>query len=105
MPDKIKASIENEKAHAATDASLKLGRMGGHWIVTDEKNEEILDNTIYHKAWRNNTIKGAEAIVLLELVTMLHKRGKNITRGKITIAIDNRKVHNGVINEIVKASV
>jgi len=104
MPEKIKASIENEKAQAATDASLKLGRMGGHWIVTDEMNEEIIENTIYHKAWRNNTNKGAEAIVLLELITMLHKRGKNITRGKITIAIDNRKVHNGVTIEIVKAS-
>ena len=104
MPEKIKESIENETAHAASDASLKCGRMGGHWVITDQKNEEVIENTLYHKAWRNNTIKGAEAIVLLELVMVLHKRGRNVTQGKICVSIDNKKVFDGVTKTIVKAS-
>ena len=78
MPEKIKESIEKEIAHAASDASLKHGRMGGHWVITDQKNEEVIQNASYHKTWRNNTIKGAEAIVSLELVMVSHKRGRNI---------------------------
>ena len=104
IPVKIKEAIEKEEAYAAADASLKEGRMGGHWILTDDKKGEIIENTLYHKAWRDNTIKGAEAIVLLELVTVLRNRGRNVRNRKLTIVIDNRKVYNGVTNMILKAS-
>ena len=74
--------------------------MGSHWLITDEKKQDMIQNTLFHKSWGNNTIKGAEAIVLLELITVLHKRSKNIISGKITIAIDNRKVYRGLVDEI-----
>ena len=48
-------------------------------------------NTLCHKRWDDNTIKGAEAIVALELITVIGKKGKMINEGKITVAIDNKR--------------
>ena len=65
---------------------------------------EVIDNTLYHNRWKTNTIRGAEAIVLLELITVLRMRGRNITHGKVIVGIDNRKVYNEVTSMINKAS-
>ena len=63
-----------------------------------------MQNTLCHNRWDNNTIKGADAIISLELVIVIGKKGKRINEGKITISIDNRKVYNGVERTIRKAS-
>ena len=57
-----------------------------------------------HKAWRNNTNKADEAIILLELIIVLSKRGRNIMTRKLTVAADNRKVYDGMMSTIIKAS-
>ena len=49
-------------------------------------------------------MKGAEVIVILKLVTVFHKRSRNIRSRKITIGIDNPKVYKGIVNKIYKVS-
>ena len=102
--EKIKEAIESEEAYAASDASLKNKKVGGHWIITDAQMSEVIDNTLYHNRWGFNTIKGAEAIMLLELMSVLRNRGREINHGKITVGIDNRKVYNGITRPLLKPS-
>ena len=92
------------KAYSALDASIKEAKMGRHQLITNKKKQEIIQNTLFHKRQNNNTIKGVEAIVILELVTVLYKRSRNITSGKITIGIDNPKVCKGIVNKIYKVT-
>ena len=49
-------------------------------------------------------IKGAEAIVILELLMVIERKGKNIENGKLKIGINNRKVYQKLIENIRKAS-
>ena len=93
-----------QKAHAVSDASMKDGRIGSCLFITDEKKQKMMHNTLFHKSWSNNTVKGAEAIMLLELVTVLYKRSKSIALAKTTIAVDNWKKHRGLVDETCKVS-
>ena len=52
----------------------------------------------------NNTPEAAEAIVLLELVEVLERRGRHVEEGKITIGIENRKECDKLVNIIRKTS-
>ena len=47
-----------------------------------------------------NTIVGAEAITLLELMEVLKKRGKHIEHGKVMIGFNNKIAHQRIINEV-----
>ena len=49
LSEVIAESISQQKAYAAPDASVKGGRMGAHWLITDEKKREILENSIFHR--------------------------------------------------------
>ena len=74
-------------AVAATDASVKGYGMGGCWIFTDLQKNFKQERILYHKNWEDNTSGCAEVIVLLELITMLEKKGRHINQGEI------RQVH------------
>ena len=100
----IMRAIEQRKAHAALDAAMNDSKMGGHQMLIDLENRIKMQNTLYHKRWNDNANKGAEAISFLELITVIRKKEKRINKGKITVGIDNRKVHNGVVRTINKAS-
>jgi len=54
-----------------SDVSAKDGVMSGHWCIRDKNKQLLLSNTLYHKKWQDNTIVGAEVIVLLELIEVL----------------------------------
>jgi len=83
---------------------MKDGEMGGSWILTNNNKDKIIQNILYHKNWKKNTAKGAEAITLLELISVLKHRGRDIESGKLSIAVDNRKVYRGITEQIKKAS-
>lgn len=104
FPIEIRVDIENGNAFAASDASVKNNQMGGYWIITNSSKQYKHEKSLYHKNWRVNTSKGAEAITLLELISVIERKGRGIERGKIIVAIDNRKVHRGILSEIVKPS-
>ena len=55
-----------------------------------------------HQHQRANTSKGAKAITLLELITALKVKGRNINEGKIIVAMNNRKAYYNVIEEMLK---
>ena len=42
--------------------------------------------------------------MLLEFITVLRNRGRNITSGKLMVGVDNRKVHNRISCDVIKAS-
>ena len=100
----IKDSIIQQKALTTSDTSMKGGRIGGYWLITNDKKQETIQNTLFNKRQNNNTIKGVDVIIILELVTVLYKRSRNVVSGKITIKIDNLKVYKGLVDEIYKAS-
>ena len=59
----------------ASDASVKDRKIGGNWIMIDNSLIIKLKNMLCHKEWSNNTIKSAKAIVLLELVKVIERKG------------------------------
>jgi len=96
--------IIQSRAIAATDASVKEGELGGAWIIMSTQGQEVLSNKLYHKEWDENSSKAAEAIVLLELVTVITKKSINIRSGKIIIALNCREVNKLIINKLHKAT-
>jgi len=78
--------------------------MGDCWIITDEFKRTNLENRLYHKKWENNTPGIAEVMVLLKLVTVIAKKSKHITQGKIVIGYDHRKSYSKIIKNIKKTS-
>ena len=105
FPLEIKEDIDNSKAFTAADASCENNQMGGYWIIANATKQYEQENKLYHKNWKANTSKGAEAIALLDLLTAIEKKGQKIECGKIEIAVDNLKVRRGTMNEILKLSI
>jgi len=103
--EEITRSIEQGKAVAATDASVKSDKMSGVWIISDIEKKFKISNEMYHKRWRDNTSGSAEVIVMLELITVLERRGRHINEGCITIGFDNRRHYKSIVNKIHKSNV
>jgi len=98
----ISRAIQNDEIVAASDASCKWKSMTGHWIIASTNENIRIENTIFHRSWGNNTIVGAEAITLLELVEVISRKSKHISHGSIEIAVDNKKVYRAITNELPK---
>ena len=47
--ERIQVVIENQIVHAASDASLKEGQLGGHWLLTNNRKSKIAENTLSYK--------------------------------------------------------
>ena len=94
--------IQNERAYAASDASVKDGIMAGSWHIKNDENELLLSNLIYYKDWNDNNLIGSKAITLLELIETIERKGRNITSRKIEIAFDNRISYRRIVEEIAK---
>jgi len=76
--------------------------MTGHWIITTYQQTHQIERTIYHKDWKQNTIVGAEAITLLELLEVISKKCRNVRRGTIKIGFDNAKAYNNIVKNLNK---
>ena len=100
----IAASIEEMKAFAATDVLAKDGKMSGYWIIANNVNKDVLSRDLHHKRWEHNSLGSAEVIVLLELLTVLKKRGRNMNDSKIVIGIDYRRAHRKTLESIRKSN-
>ena len=100
----IAASIEEMKAFAATDASVKDGKMGDCWIIANNVNKDVLSRDLHHKLWEHNSSGLAEVIALLELLTVLKKRGRNMNNGEIAIGADYRRTHRKILESIRKSN-
>ena len=64
--------IQEGNAVAATDVSVKDGRMGGRWIISNRRRSGEISGELYHKEWNEITAGIAETITLLELITVLN---------------------------------
>ena len=47
--DEVKRNIEEGKAVAVTDASIKNGKMGGSQVMSNMNKIELFSNQLYHK--------------------------------------------------------
>ena len=103
--DSVAQAIIESKVHVASDALAKNNAMAGHWCMKDLQQQMLESSTMFHKEWKCNTIVGAEAIVLLQMLEVIERKGRHITSGKIRIGFDNREAHEKIVNKIVKASV
>ena len=81
---------------------MKHGQMGGNWIFTSRTKSFTLNNTLCYKNLTNNTSVGAEAIILLELMEFIERKGRETTSEQITVGIDNSKVHRRLIKSTLK---
>ena len=61
-----------------------------------------MNNALYHKNWRVNANKGAEAITLLDLLSVLEQKEKSVSSGKVIAVVDNSKVCRSIISNIAK---
>ena len=88
--ENIVRDIQESKAVVATYV-LDINReMKGRWIIDNKENITEIYGELYHKKWNNNILGVAKVITLLELITVLERRGKHIEHGKIEIGFDNR---------------
>ena len=66
---------------------------------------EILEsNKLYYKTWEQNTLGLAEVIILLELITVIERKGRNISQGKVRIGMDYKRVYRKILNDIKKSN-
>jgi len=97
-------SIQSCEAVAATDASVKDGMMGGRWIMSNTQRTFELSGELFHKEWNENTAGVAEVITLLELITVLERRGRHINEGCIEIGFDNKKQYHRLMSKMSKSN-
>ena len=76
-----------------SDALVKYRQMARFWCIRNQTQELLLKYHLYHKEWENNTVIGAEAMMLLELIETINKKGRGIASGRIVIGVDNRFVY------------
>ena len=74
----ITIKIEQRLAIAATDASVKDGKLRGYWIITNLAKISEWENRLYSKLWYYNTPCSREAIILLKLIEILYQKGKHM---------------------------
>jgi len=78
--------------------------MGGWWILTSKDKAFKVEKGIYSRNWEDNSSGCAEVIVLLELVTVIEKKGWHITQGEIAIGFDCKKAHKKIVKLLLKSN-
>ena len=71
----------------ACDASIKDRAMGAYWVKMTKKNEILMSHEMHAKDWSFNTPKTADAVILLDLISMLQSRSWNTV-----IHMDNKDI-------------
>ena len=65
--------------------------MGSYWVMITRENEELTSHEIHAKDWNIDTLKTAEAVILLYSITMLRMISRRINQGKVDIHMDNKE--------------
>ena len=69
-------------------------QMGSYWLITNKIRSIKIENRLFYIWWQLNTLRVAETITVLDVITMIVKKSKNITRSTITVLNDNLKLVN-----------
>jgi len=85
----IRYCVRSRKAYAACDGSEKVWQYGGHYAISYDQNEIIIERTIGSNQWDCNNTKTTEGYVLLELMEQIRILCENIESGLITVYLDN----------------
>ena len=100
----VTKSIEEGLSVAATDASVKDHCMGGWWTLTSKNKSFKNEKGTHSSNWEDNSSGCAELTVLLELVTVLENKGRQIAQGEITIGFDCKKAHRKIVSSVLKSN-
>ena len=79
--------------------------MSGFWYLLDIILEIEISKEVCHKNWNTNTFRDTEAIVLLELLEVLERKGQYINYRMVKISFDNRINYKKLVNETMKVSI
>ena len=72
--------------------------------MTDTDKNFKLEKTLFYQSWEDNSSGCAEIIVLLELITVLEKKGRHINHGEINIGFDCKKEQRKVTTSMLKSN-
>ena len=78
--------------------------MEGWWTLTNKNKSFKNEKGTHSSNWEDNSSGCAEVTVLLELVTVLEKKGRQITQGEITIGFDCKKAHRNIVSSVLKSN-
>ena len=72
--------------------------------MTSKDKSFKIEKGIFSSNWEDNSSGCAKVIVLLELVTVLEKKGRHITQGEIAIGFDYKKAHSKNVKCLLKSN-
>ena len=61
-----------------------------------------MENVLFHRNSEDNSSDYAEIIALLELATMLEKKGQHISKGNMKIGFNRKKGHKKIVKSMLK---
>ena len=76
--------------------------MGTYWVIMDREMKEILmEREVFSKEQEMNTLRMAEAIILLDMIYTINGKSYDINGADMMVAMDNkaiwRMVHGGLV--------
>ena len=63
----------------------------------------MASNILFNNDWVDNIARIAKAMVLLKIIIVIKKKGRNIDNRKITIEFNNKKVYKQIVKDIKKS--
>ena len=66
--------------------------MGVCWVIMKRENEELIIHEMHAKDWKLNASKILEAVILLDLITMLRAKSQIKHQGKVDVCMDDREM-------------
>ena len=102
FPQEIEEAIEQGRAVAAVDVSVKGKFMSACWIITSLDNRNHVEGNIHSSQWEIGQIPTAEGLGVCNLIKEINHKCSHISRGNIIIYMDNKKILKGCANDIVK---
>ena len=89
---------------AASDASKERNLLATHQIITNLQNNIEIEDRVENKKWDNGMIPAREAIGILDLVSYITKRSRNISHREFVICINNKTNFKNIYKKVCKES-
>ena len=84
--------IRQDKVVTRCDVSAKDRIMGRCWKLITRNQQILMQWDIYSKKWYGNILGLVEATILLDLITVITKKAKQIDQGIILVVTDNKAI-------------
>ena len=95
--EEIPWSIEKRTAVAAVDIATKNDKIGEYWALSEKDKNFEIKNQMCYKTWVNSMPGVEEVVVLLELISVLERKGRSMR-------FDNKKYFSKITRKISKSN-